>query len=148
MRREHDRRSVFVQLAHDAAQLARPDRVEADRWLVEEEDAGPMQQRSGEMQPLLHAARVAFNALVPTVAEVYQSEELLDSRRDLPRGDRVKLREVAKVVPSRKAVVEAALAAEDEADLAANCLCVAHDVEPEDACGTGCGDEEGGEHLY
>src|SRR5204863_7223145 len=103
MRREHDRRSVFVQLAHDAAQIARPDRVEADRWLVEEAHAGPVQQRSGEMQPLLHAARVAFNALIATVAEVYQSEELLDSRADLARGDRVKLREVAKVVSARQA---------------------------------------------
>src|SRR2546430_13103124 len=98
VRREDDRGAAFMELAHDAAQLARADRVETDRRLVEEEDARPMQQRSGEMQPLLHAARVALNALVSPVAEVYECEELLDSRRDLPRGDRVKLREVAEVV--------------------------------------------------
>src|SRR5205809_828749 len=82
-----------------------------DRRRVEPEDARPMQQRSGEMQPLLHAARVALNALVSPVAEVYESEQLLHPRGDLAWRDGIELTEVAKIVSTGEPVVEPALAA-------------------------------------
>src|SRR2546423_7412988 len=67
VRGEDDRGAALVELAHDPAQLARADRVEADRRLVEEKHAGPVKQGACEVQPLLHAARVALDPLVRPV---------------------------------------------------------------------------------
>src|SRR5256886_6355817 len=120
VRREDDRRAVFMELANDAAQLTRSDRVEADRRLVEEEDARPMQQRSGEMQPLLHAARVALDALVSSFAEVYESEQLLHPRGDLAWRDGIELSEVAEVVSTGEAGGEPPPAPQKQTELAAD----------------------------
>src|SRR5438093_506119 len=122
-------------LAHrDATNLSRGDRGD-ERGAGALGDARRMQKRPGEMQRLLHAARVALDALVSSCAEVYESEQLLHPRGDLTWRDGIELSEVAEVVSTGEAVVEPALAAKDEADLAANLLCVADDVEPEDASG-------------
>src|SRR5438067_11938613 len=82
MRRQHDRRPAFVELAHDSAQLARADRVEADRGLVEEKHARPVEKGAREMQSLLHAARVALDPLVAAVAQPDEPEQPLHPRVD------------------------------------------------------------------
>ena len=91
-----------------------------------------MQQCPSQMEPLLHSARVALNALIASGAEVDEIQQFLYSGADLARGDRVELGEVAEIVPSRKAVVETALTAEDEADPASDFLGIAHNVQPHD----------------
>ena len=52
---------------NDLPELARPDRIEADRRLVQEQDLRIVQQRAGDVQALLHAARVALDLLVAPV---------------------------------------------------------------------------------
>src|SRR5207253_9696379 len=123
------------------------DRIEADRGIVEEKDARPMQQPPSQMEPLLHSPRVALNALSASGAEVDEIQQFLYSGGDLARRDRVELGEVAEIVPSRKAVLETALTAEDEADPASDFLGIAHNVQPHDRRRARCRDEKRREHL-
>ena len=68
------------------AELAGADRVEADRRLVEEDDLGVVEEPARDVQPLLHAARVALGALVLAALEADQLEQLLDARLLASRG--------------------------------------------------------------
>ena len=98
------------------AELARADRVEPDRRLVEEDDRRVVQQAAGDVQALLHPARVALDALVLAPLEADELEQLLDPRPDPLARHAVELREVAQVVEAGEPLVDAAVAAEDVAD--------------------------------
>src|SRR5207247_1469819 len=57
---------------------AHPGRVEPCRGLVEQEQARPAQQRSGDAEPLAHAVRVAPDAVARAIAQVDDLEHLVD----------------------------------------------------------------------
>ena len=114
-----------------AAQLAGADRVDADRRLVEEEHLGVVQQPAGDVQPLPHAAGEALDALLLAAGEADHLEQVADPLPLLARGDAVQLGEVAQVVERVEPFVEAAVAAEDVADVAADLAGVGDHVVPE-----------------
>ena len=68
------------------AELARADRVDADRRLVEEEDRRIVQEPARDVQPLAHPAAVALDALVLAALEPDELEQLVDPRRAAARG--------------------------------------------------------------
>ena len=88
LRGQEDGRALLV----DAPDLV-PDRqpargVQAGRRLVEEQHVGPVHERGGEVQPALHAARVALDAAVGRVLELDQREQLVARARRPRRRQR------------------------------------------------------------
>src|SRR6185436_7118852 len=75
---DHDRLADGPQLAEQLAKLHACARVEAGRRLVEQQDLGIVDERVGEAQTLLHAAREALHVRVALVAEVDEIEEVAD----------------------------------------------------------------------
>src|SRR5438309_8983191 len=78
---------------------------------------------------------------------MHELKELVNARADFVRRHRIELREVTEVVLSREPVVETALAAEDEADLATDLLRIPHDIQAEDARGPRGRDQQSGQDL-
>jgi len=87
-------------LRSSRAQLARADGIKTDRRFVEEQDARPVEERSREVQALLHPARVALDALVRSIGQAHESEQLADPCADLARSDAIQLCEIPEVVRS------------------------------------------------
>ena len=78
LRGQEDRRAVAVQRLDLLPDRLAADRVEAGGRLVEEEDAGLVDERRSEVEPALHPARVGPDAPVGSVIEV-------DADRAAPR---------------------------------------------------------------
>ena len=116
VRRQQHRLAGRDQVGDRRAQLARADRVDADRRLVEEDHLGVVQDPARDVQPLAHAARVALDALLLAALEPDELEQLVDPHALRLARHAVELGEVAQVVERREALVEAAVAAEDVAD--------------------------------
>ena len=77
-------RKTVVPGVVDAADLV-PDRqprrrVEAGGRLVEEQDLGRVDQRAGQVEPALHAARVGLGAPVGGVGQPDELEQLAGAR--------------------------------------------------------------------
>ena len=75
---DEDRLAQRAQLAQELAQLDPGPRVEPGRGLVEQQHLRVVDQRVGEAQPLLHAARQALDVGVALSAEVDQVEQVAD----------------------------------------------------------------------
>ena len=75
---DDDRLAERAQLAEQLAQLDPGARVEAGRRLVEEQHLRVVDERVGEAQALLHAAREALDVGVALVAEVDELEQVAD----------------------------------------------------------------------
>ena len=101
-------------------QLARADRVDADRRLVEEDDRRVVQQPARDVQPLPHAARVALDPLLLAAGQADQLEQLVDPRASAPAAARRRARRSSGGCRGGEPLVEAALAAEDVADALAH----------------------------
>ena len=63
------------------AQVARADRVDADRRLVEEYDLGVVEDPARDVQSLPHTARVALDALLLAALHADQLEDFVDPIR-------------------------------------------------------------------
>src|SRR5207244_13360375 len=111
MGREEQRLAVRPEAGERLAYLARSDRVEPDRRLVEKQDLGVVQQPARDVEALAHAARVRLDPFALATFEADQLEELRDARALLAHGHSVEICEVAQVVERREPVVEAAVAA-------------------------------------
>ncbi len=144
---QQDGLTLGLQVADHLAELARADRIQPDGRLVEEQHRGVMQQGAGDMEALFHSARVAFDALAAAILQPDQLEQVGDALFGEVGVDMVEAGEVAQVVVTGKPPVQAALAAEDEADLPLNLAGSADDIEAEDAGFSGSGEQQGGEHL-
>ena len=70
-----DRRKVAQRLAHGDD----TGRIEAIRWLVEEEELGIAQQRACDPEPLLHPERVARHLVRRAVAKADDLEHFVNS---------------------------------------------------------------------
>ncbi len=67
---EQDRQSLIVhELEDDVPQFAARQRIDADRRLVEQQQLGPADQRAGQAELLLHAAREPAGQAVGEWAE-------------------------------------------------------------------------------
>src|SRR5215211_2728758 len=147
MRRQEDRLSRLRERGDRRAQLARADRVEPDRRLVEEHDRRVVEEAAGDVEPLLHPAGVALGALLLSPLQADELEEVIDPRANLLRRHSVELGEVAEVVVAGQPLVDAALAAEHVADPPPYLARVLDDVEAEHARRPLRRDQQGDPHL-
>ena len=145
--RQQDRLARVGERGDRRAELARAHGVEADRRLVEEEHLRVVEQPAGDVQALLHPARVTLGTLVLPALEPDELEQLVDPRLLDLRGHSVELGEVAQVVVAGKPFVDAALAAEDVADPLPHLPRVLDDVVAEHARASRRRDEQRDQHL-
>ena len=147
MRRQQDRLPRRRERGDRRAQLAGPDRIEPDRRLVEEEHLRVVQEAAGDVQPLLHAARVPLRPLVLAAFQPDEVEQLLDPALLRPRRHAVELGEVAKIVVPGEPFIDAALAAEDVANPLANLARILDDVPAEHPCRARGRNQQRDQHL-
>ena len=76
-------------------------RVEADRRLVEEEDARAMEKAAGYLQAALHAAGVRLDDGVAPVPKLDDAQHLFDAARPLVAGHVVDVAVEAQVLDRR-----------------------------------------------
>ena len=96
-----------AQLAKELAQLDPGARVQPGGGLVEQQDLRIVDERVGEAQPLLHAARQRLDVVVALVAEVDELEQVGDHPPPPRRPDAVAAREEVQVFPHLHVVVDA-----------------------------------------
>ncbi len=93
LRGEEDGHAVVLREAGDLLPERRSAlRVEAGRRLVEEEDGGPVCEREREVEPALHAARVAVHLAVGGLGEADPAEQLVGPGRPLAAREAVERR--------------------------------------------------------
>ena len=88
----------------ERAHVAHAGGVEAGRRLVEQQELRVAQQRGRDAEPLLHAVRVAADAILAAVGELDQLEHLLDAAA---RRAAVEIGEQPQVAPAREVGIEA-----------------------------------------
>jgi len=147
VRREQHRLPGRDQVGDRLPQLARADRVDADRRLVQEHHLRVVQDPARDVEPLAHSARVALDALLLAALQPDQLEDLVDPRPLRLAGDAVELCEVAEIVARREPLVEPAVAAEDVADPLPHLASVLDDVEAEHPRLARGGEEQRDQHL-
>ena len=67
-------------LANRIVELLRGDRVQPSRRLIEKEQVGIVHERTGERQPLLHAAAEAAHTSVGAISDPELGEQRVDPR--------------------------------------------------------------------
>ena len=147
VRGHEDRRALGLLQCTDVA----PDRaaglgVEADGRLVEEQHARRVHQAAGDLQAPSHAAGVRLHRRVTAVPEVDHLEHLAHPRRDDLGVDAVELGVQAEVLLGGEVAVERRVL-EHEADVPADGVALADDVEAAHAGGTGRGPGERAQHV-
>jgi hypothetical protein len=93
-------------LVDDAPQLAARHRVDTEGGLVEQQQLGLVDQRAGEPQLLLHAARELAGQAVLEGTETGEGEEPLETRRQLAPRHVVEVGVEGKVLAHRQVGVE------------------------------------------
>ena len=77
LRREEDGGALLVDAPHLLPHRQAARRVETGRRFVEEQHLGPVHQRRGEVEPPLHATRVALDPAVGGIDQLDELEQLL-----------------------------------------------------------------------
>ena len=95
-----------TELAEELAKLDPRARVETGRRLVEEQHLRVVDERVGEAQPLLHAARQVLDVGVALVAEIDQLEQVADHPAPAGRRQPVAAGEEVEVLPDLHVVVD------------------------------------------
>ena len=103
---DDDRLAQRAQLAEELAQLDPGARIEPGGRLVEQQHLGVVDERVGEAQPLLHAAREALDVGVALVAEVDEVEQVADHLAPPGGRDAVAAGEEVQVLPDPHVVVD------------------------------------------
>jgi hypothetical protein len=76
---QEDRLTAVREAPDQDAEFARAYRVEPDRRLVEEQDVRIVEQPASQVQPLLHASRVALHLVVLAARKPKDLQQLCDS---------------------------------------------------------------------
>ena len=148
LRREEDGHALVAGEPGDLGpERASALRVEARRRLVEEEDRRPVHEREREVEPALHAARVAADLAVGGEREPDPLEQLLRPGPALGAWDAVERALQPEVLAAGEQVVECGLL-ERGADRRADLRPLLHDVEAGDARGARRGGQERRQHVH
>ena len=147
VRGHEDRRPFALLQRSDVA----PDRaaglgVEADGRLVEEQHARRVHEAAGDLQAPLHAAGERQHRLVAPVGQVDHLEHLVHPGRDGAAVDAVQLGVQAEVLRRGELAVERRVL-EHEADVPADVVALADDVEAAHPGGAGGGPRQRAEHV-
>ena len=106
LRRQHERRSLADELAHDRPDLVAAARVEPGGGLVEEEDPRPRQQARCEVEPAAHPAGVGARGAVGGVGEVEALEQLVRATPGRRRREVEQAAEHHQVLAAREDLVD------------------------------------------
>ena len=148
LRRQEDRDAVVARQArHLLPHVGAALRVEPGGRLVEEEDARVMHERERQVEPALHAARVAADLAVRRVGEADALEQRVAARAPLGLRHALERGLEAHVLAAGEQRVERRLL-ERRADLAPHRGAVLHDVAPGHARGARGGRQQRGEHQH
>ena len=96
---DDDRLAQRAQLPEELAELDPGARVQPGSRLVEEQDLRIVDERVGEAEPLLHAAREALDVGVPLVAQVDEIEQVADHPAPPVGRDAIAAGEEVQVLP-------------------------------------------------
>ena len=94
MAREQDGDALVGEAAHEYAHVAHARRVQAGGRLVEDEQGGVADQRSGNAKPLAHAVRVAADLVALPVGQLHGIERRVDpalGAAAVERGDELEV---------------------------------------------------------
>ena len=80
-RGHHDRQAARQELGEQLPELTTRHRIDAGRRLVEQQDVGPMDERAGERQFLLHAARQSIGPAGSERRQLGQGQQPIPLRR-------------------------------------------------------------------
>jgi len=120
--------------------------VQPERRLVEEQNPGPMDKPSGDLQPPLHAPRILLDQGRGFIFKVDQAEHLADPGRPLGLAEAVHHGMELQVFPPGELAVEGRVL-ENHADRAPHAVPVARDVESRHLGRSRCRLEERGQHV-
>jgi hypothetical protein len=130
---EQDGHPLALRQSADLLPHRGPDlRVQPGRGLVEEEDAGPVDEAHGDAQPALHPARVALRDAVGGLGEAEPPEQLIDPWIEMLAAQSVELALKLQVLPAGGLFVDAGLLS-DDADRLADPLGLVEDAEAADS---------------
>jgi hypothetical protein len=108
-RQENGRALAGRETGEVVAERGRGHRVEAGRRLVEEDEAGPMEEGPGYGQLLLHAAAPTARLFTPALPETEVAQELADASPAVRRAQAPDAAVVLEVVLGAEALVDPAL---------------------------------------
>src|SRR5258708_16395174 len=106
MRGEKDGPPLSPQLFDEVAHHPRGFRIEASRWLIQEDDLWFVQQGAGNRQFLPHAFREATDLVVAPLPEVEQTQVAFDLRGSSLRCEIIHLRKKQQVFPGAEADIQ------------------------------------------
>ncbi len=133
VRREQDRDALaLARLDELPPEASARDGVEAGRRLVEEEEAGRVQHRLGDLDPPGEAAREGLDQVAGSVGELEAGEELVRPGGQAGAREAVQMALVAQVLGDGQLLVEAR-GLEYDADRGPDRAGLGRDVVPEDA---------------
>ena len=122
-------------------------RVEPGGRLVEEDHRRAEDERGGEVQPPAHAARVRLGGPLARLGELEALEQLVRAPARLGARQVVELADHLEVLEAGQVLVDRGVLA-GEADLGAQGVGVAHDVEARDARAAAVGLQQRGQDAY
>ncbi len=91
-----------LQVQDHLAELARPDRVQAEGGFIQEQDVRVVQQRARHVQALLHAAGIALHLLIAAPGQPDHLEQVGDALLGDVGVDVIQAGEVTQVVDARR----------------------------------------------
>ena len=148
LRREEDGHALVAREPRDLLPERGPALdVEAGRRLVEEEDPRRVHERHREIEPALHAARIAAHPAVGGLGQAHPGQELVRARpAELPRKPLQRGLEAQVLAPCQERVERRLL--QSRADRGSHLRPLVHDVVAGYARGAFRGREERREHVH
>ena len=113
MRGEKDGPPLSPQLFDEVAHHPRGFRIEASRWLIQEDDLWFVQQGAGNRQFLPHAFREATDLVVAPLPEIEQMQVAFDLRGGSLGCEVIQLCKEQQVLPGAQSVIQARRLGED-----------------------------------
>ena len=146
-REEHGHSAVARQARNLVPERRAALDVEAGRGLVQEQDPGAVDEGQREVEPALHATRVAADPAVGRLPQPHPGEQLVAPLRSLWLREPVQSALEPHVLAAREVGVERRLL-ERRADRVAHRGPLANDVVAGDPRGPGGGGQERGQHVH
>ena len=147
MRGEKDGASLGPQLFDEVAHHARRFRIEASRWLIQEDHFGFVQQGAGNRQLLPHAFREAPHLVTAPLPQIEQAQIAFNLGGGALGGEIIQLRKKQQVLPGAEAVIQARGLGEDANGLPNGLIVLAQAIARHHRAPT-TGGNQGREHAH
>ena len=142
---EQDGLAALHQFLDQRPNLARPDGSMPTVGSSRKIRLRVVEQGAGEMEALLHPARIGLDAVLLASGQPDHFQQFLDAFCDGIGFELVQFGEIFQVIQSAETAVESLVAAKGEADARADKVCVLDHIQPEDGCRAAGGQQQGGQ---